>query len=133
MNTKIFVNLPVKDLNRTKEFFSLLGFGFNAQFTDENAACLVIGEDIYVMLLMEEFFKGFTKKPITDTEQSTESIIALTVENRDSVDAMYDKAIAAGGKHGYDPSDMGFMYSRSFSDLDGHLWEMFWMDPAHVG
>jgi uncharacterized protein len=132
MNTKIFVNLPVKDLKRAMDFFSRMGFGFNAQFTDENAACLVIGDDIYVMLLIEEFFKGFTKKPITDTAQSTESIIALTAGSREAVDEFYDKAIAAGGGHGYDPSDLGFMYSRSFADPDGHLWEMFWMDPAHI-
>jgi predicted lactoylglutathione lyase len=132
MSTKIFVNLPVKDLGKSIDFFTKLGFSFNPQFTDENAGCLVIGEDIYAMLLVEPFFKSFTKKDIVDATKSTEAILALGVDSRQQVDELVDNALAAGGLPSNDTSDQGFMYGRSFQDLDGHLWEVLYMDPAAV-
>jgi uncharacterized protein len=131
-DTKIFVNLPVKDLNRSKGFYSALGYSFNQQFTDENAACLVITDDIYAMLLTEPFFKTFTKKDIADATTSTEAIVALGVESKQRVDELADKALASGGQPANDTSDRGFMYSRSFYDPDGHFWEVLWMDPATI-
>lgn len=132
MSTKIFVNLPVKDLSRTKAFFAKLGYTFNPQFTDEKAACMVISEDIYAMLLVEKFFKTFTKKQIADSTKTTEMLLALSFESREKVDEMMAKALAAGAKKAREPQDHGFMYERSFEDLDGHIWEIFWMDPAHI-
>ncbi|GAB3499748.1 VOC family protein [Spirosoma knui] len=132
MATKIFVNLPVKDLNRSVEFFTQLGYSFNAQFTDENATCMVISEDIYVMLLVEKFFKTFIKKEIADATKVTESIICLSAENREQVDELVDKALAAGATQSNETQDQGFMYYRSFQDLDGHLWEIMFMDPSAV-
>jgi uncharacterized protein len=127
---KMFVNLAVRDLNRTKEFFTALGFSFNPKFTDNNAACMIVNEEGYVMLLMEPFFKGFTKREICDTKTHTEALIALSCSSREEVDEMVRKAVAAGGSHAMDPQDHGFMYGSSFYDPDGHHWEVFWMDPA---
>jgi predicted lactoylglutathione lyase len=124
----LFVNLPVKDLDKTKEFFAALGFEFNPQFTNELAACMMISEHIFVMLLIEEHFKTFTKKEIADSYKSTEAIIALSVNSREKVDEIVNKALAAGGKASNDPQDHGFMYGWSFQDIDGHLWEVFFMD-----
>jgi len=132
MSTKIFVNLPVKDLKKSMEFFTRLGFSFNPQFTDENAACLVFSESIYAMLLTEKFFKTFVTKEIADTNKTTEVINALFLDSRKAVDELVDKAMQAGAKKYRDPDEMDFMYSRSFSDLDGHLWEVGYMDPNHV-
>lgn len=132
MSTKIFVNLPVKDLPRSMKFFSSLGYSFNPQFTDENAACMVIAEDIFAMLLVEKFFKSFTPKEIADSHKTTEVLTALFVESREKVDELVSKAVAAGGKTYREPQDMGFMYGHGFEDLDGHLWEVGWMDPIHV-
>ncbi|MES2765807.1 MAG: VOC family protein [Bacteroidota bacterium] len=132
MATQIFVNLPVKDLNKSVEFFTKLGFTFNAQFTDENATCMIVGENNFVMLLVEKFFKTFTKKEIADATKTTEAIIALSMDTRERVDEIGDKALAAGGKESNETQDHGFMYTRSFQDLDGHIWEIFYMDPAHV-
>ncbi|MGH3839694.1 MAG: VOC family protein, partial [Pseudonocardiaceae bacterium] len=120
MSTKIFVNLPVKDLGKSIDFFTALGFSFNPQFTDENAGCLVISDDIYVMLLTEPFFKSFTNKDVVDAAKSTEVILALGVESRQQVDELVDKALAAGGQPGSFSNDESFMYGRSFQDLDGH-------------
>jgi uncharacterized protein len=128
VTTKIFVNLPVKDLNKTIEFFTKLGFKFNPQFTDENATCMIIGEDIFVMLLVETFFKTFTRKEICDTSKNTEVIVALSVEGREKVDQMIKKAIEAGGRESREPQDHGWMYGRSFEDINGHLWEVIYMD-----
>ncbi|MFW6721650.1 VOC family protein [Streptomyces sp. MAR4 CNY-716] len=130
MPHKIFVNLPVKDLDRSMAFFTALGYRFDENFTDENATCLVITDDIYAMLLTEPFFKGFTKKEIADTATSTEAILALSVDTREAVDEIVDKALASGGGVANEPNDQGFMYGRSFLDPDGHQWEIFWMDPA---
>lgn len=132
MVTNIFVNLPVKDLNKSMEFFKKLGFTFNKQFTNEKAASLVIGEHMYAMLLTEAFFKTFIKKEIADAVKTTEVITAISVENKSQVDEMVEKAMAAGAVKYKDADDYGFMYSRSFQDLDGHLWEVFYMEPRHV-
>ncbi|XEC94388.1 VOC family protein [Paenibacillus tarimensis] len=125
---QIFVNLPVKDLKKSMEFFSKVGFEFNPQFTDENAACMVIGDNIYAMLLVHDFFKTFTKKQISDTTDKTEVIVALTAESREHVDEIVNRAFEAGAKPANDKTDHGFMYGWSFQDVDGHLWEFFYMD-----
>ncbi|MEP6576406.1 MAG: VOC family protein [Nitrososphaerota archaeon] len=130
MITNIFVNLPVKDLNKTVEFFTKLGFTFNPQFSDENATCMIVGKDIFVMLLVEKFFKTFTKKEISDTTKSTEAIVALSAQSREEVDQMMEKVVNAGGKEARDPQDHGWMYGRSFEDINGHLWEIFYMDES---
>jgi len=132
MSTQIFINLPVKDLKKSVEFFTALGFTFNPQFTNENGTCLVISEDIYVMLLVEKFFQTFTPKGIADANQSTEVINALMVESRARVDQLAEAAFLAGARPVNPPQDYGWMYGRSFQDLDGHLWEVGWMDPDHV-
>ncbi|MFC7219862.1 VOC family protein [Streptomyces polyrhachis] len=125
----IFVNLPVQDLPRAKEFFAELGYSFNPQFTDENAACLVISDSIYFMLLTEPFFKTFTKREIPDPATHVGNINCLSAESREAVDAIVDRAIAAGAKEHGQPEEMGdFMYGRNFTDLDGHLWSYMWMD-----
>jgi uncharacterized protein len=128
MTTQIFVNLPVKDLSRTVEFFKRLGFTFNPQFTDENATCMIINDNIFVMLLVEKFFKTFTKKEICDTTKDTEMIIALSTESREKVDEMMQNVFEAGGKESREPQDHGWMYGRSFQDINGHLWEIIYMD-----
>jgi uncharacterized protein len=130
--TKIFINLPVKDLNNTIDFFTKLGFKFNPQFTDENATCMIVGEDIFVMLLVEKFFKTFTKKEICDTSKDTEVIVALSVESREKVDQMINKALESGGKESREPQDHGWMYGRSFEDINKHLWEIIYMDESAV-
>lgn len=128
MTTKIFLNLPVKDLNKSIEFFTKLEFGFDPQFTDENATCMIVGEDTFVMLLVEKFFKTFTKKEICDTAKYTEAIVALSAESRDKVDQMIDRVVEAGGREYREPQDHGWMYERSFEDIDGHIWEIVYMD-----
>jgi uncharacterized protein len=132
MSRMIFVNLAVRDLQKSMEFFSGLGFKFNPQFTDEKAACMVINDQAFVMLLSEPFFRGFTKLEPADTTRYTEGMFALSCESRAEVDQMVRKAIDAGGRHAMDPMDHGFMYGWSFYDLDGHHWEVMWMDPAAV-
>jgi uncharacterized protein len=127
---KIFVNLAVKDLQRTVAFFTELGFEFDPRFTDEQATCMIVSEDAYVMLLVDERFKDFTRKPTADSTTETEVIVALSAESREEVDELADKALRAGGSPANDPMEMGFMYGRSFHDPDGHLWELIWMDPA---
>jgi len=127
MGTKVFINLPVKDLDKSKEFFAKLGFTFNAQFTNKNAACMVISEDNYAMLLVESFFKTFIKKEIVNAKKSTEVLIALSSESKEDVNKMLTNALAAGAKEANEPQDHDFMYGRSFEDLDGHIWEIFWM------
>lgn len=128
MTKQIFVNLPVKDLSRTVEFFKRLGFTFNPQFTDENATCMIINDNIFVMLLVEKFFKTFTKKEICDTTKDTEVIIALSTESREKVDEMMQNVFDAGGTESREPQDHGWMYGRSFQDINGHLWEIIYMD-----
>lgn len=132
MTTKIFVNLPVKDLDKSMAFFKALGFTFNPQFTDQTAACMVISSDIYAMLLTHPKIKQFTKKAIADAHQVTEMLTALSADSKAEVNALVDKAIAAGGTEPRPVQDYGFMYGRSFDDLDGHIWEIFWMDPSAI-
>ena len=132
MSTKIFVNLPVRDLSRSIDFFTGLGFSFDAQFTDENAACLVISDDIYAMLLVEKFFKSFTPKQVADATRTTEAIVALGLDSREQVDELAGKALASGGRPANEPMEHDAMYGRSFQDPDGHIWEVFHLDPAAV-
>lgn len=130
MATKIFINLPVKDLQRSMDFFTQLGFSFNPQFTNHEAASLIIGENIYAMLLTEERFKDFTRKPIADATKTTEVLIAIDAPNRQAVDDMVRKAVQAGGSLYAEPQDHGWMYGHSFADPDGHQWEVLYMDEA---
>lgn len=132
MATQIYLNLPVKDLNKSVDFFTKLGYTFNAQFTDENATCMIISEDIYVMLLVETFFQGFTKKELADTSKVSEVIICLSAENREGVDELVRKAVAAGATTIEEADDQGFMYSHGYQDLDGHLWNIVYMKPSAV-
>jgi uncharacterized protein len=132
MVKQIFVNLPVKNLKTSIEFFSKLGFSFNAQFTDDSSTCMVMSDTIYAMLLSEEKFKTFTPKPVSDATKSSEVLIALSLENREKVDDIVANAVAAGGSTYKAAQDMGFMYQHGFQDLDGHIWEVFYMDPSFV-
>jgi predicted lactoylglutathione lyase len=129
MATQIFVNLPVKDLNKSVEFFTKLGYTFNPQFTNEQATCMIVSDTIYVMLLVEPFFKTFCTKDIADSTKVVEAIICLSAESREAVDEILSKALAAGATTTKDKIDYGWMYSCSFQDIDGHLWEYAWMDP----
>ncbi|NML47839.1 VOC family protein [Ramlibacter sp. G-1-2-2] len=129
MARKIFVNLAVKDMKRSQAFFRALGFDFNPQFTNEQGACMVVSEDIFVMLLVEPFFATFIKKPISDAKKATEVLVCLSCDSREEVDALVKKALAAGGTAPNAPQDHGFMYGHGFEDLDGHVWELVWMDP----
>ena len=129
---KLFVNLPVADLEKSVAFFTTLGFTFDERFTDETATCMLIGEDAYAMLLTRSKFEEFATKQIADARTQTEALFAITADTREGVDELADKALAAGATPAKDPSDMGFMYGRSFNDLDGHHWEVFWMDPVAV-
>ena len=133
MSRKIFVNLPVKDLKKSMAFFDRLGFSFNRRFTDDTAACMVVSEDIYAMLLTHEKFRGFTPKPICDASQSTEVLVCLSCESRAEVDDLVRRAVAAGGSTYSSAQDHGFMYAHGFQDPDGHIWELVWMDPAAAG
>ena len=132
MPTQVFMNLAVKDLEKSKAFFSYLGYTFNPQFSNESGACMIISDTIYTMLLTEDFFKGFTEKPIADAKKTTEVLIALSMESREEVDNIVRKAVEAGGRIYREPQDHGFMYAHFFEDLDGHQWEPFYMDPNHV-
>ena len=132
MATKIFVNLPVKDLKKSIEFFTKLGYTFNPQFTDESATCMIISESIFAMLLIESRFKDFTKKEIADATKTTEVLLALDCESREAVNTMVRKAMDAGGSVYADPQDHGWMYAHSYADLDGHQWELLYMDPTGI-
>jgi predicted lactoylglutathione lyase len=132
MSRKIFVNLPIKNMERSKAFFTALGFTFNPQFTNEQGACMVISDDIFAMLLTEPFFQTFTKKRVADARESTEVLVCLSCESRAEVDELVRKALAAGGKAPNAPQDHGFMYGHGFEDLDGHIWELAYMDMSAV-
>jgi len=129
---KLFVNIPVGDLQRSITFFESLGFAFNPQFTDASATCMLVGEDAYFMLLTRDKFASFSKKPAADPRTHTSGMYALSVNSRAEVDEMVKTAAANGGSHAADPQDHGFMYGWSFYDPDGHHWEVFWMDPSVV-
>jgi predicted lactoylglutathione lyase len=132
MATDIFVNLPVRDLNKSVEFFTKLGYQFNAQFTDETATCMIVGEHIFVMLLTHDKFKTFTPKAICDATKSTEVLVCLSTGSRAKVNEMVGKAVRAGGTTYNKPQDHGFMYGHGFQDLDGHIWELIYMEPSAV-
>lgn len=132
MAMKIFVNLPVKDLQASIAFWTHLGFTFNPQFTDETATSMIVSEDIFVMLLTEAKFQSFTPKPICDATKATEVLVALSFDSREQVDDLVQKAVAAGGTTYTEPQDHGFMYQHGFQDLDGHIWELMWMEPGFV-
>jgi uncharacterized protein len=129
---KLFVNLAVRDVKKSMEFFSRLGFEFNPKFTDEKAACMIVSDEAYCMLLGEQFFRTFTKREVCDTSKQTEALLALSCTSKAEVDELVKKAIASGGKHAMDAQDHGFMYGWSFYDPDGHHWEVFWMDPSAI-
>jgi len=134
MTTNIFINLPVKDLQKSIKFFAHLGYSFNQHYTDDSATCMIVSENIYVMLLTEARFKDFTPKAISDAHQSTEVLVCLQLESREAVSKLVSKAIEAGGRAYKDPQDHGFMYGHGFEDLDGHLWELVHMSgepPKH--
>ena len=132
MSKSIFINLPVADLGRAMAFYEAIGATNNPQFTDETAACMVVSETIYVMLLTHDKFSQFTPKRIADSHSTSEVLIALSIDDRSGVDRMTEAALAAGGREPRDRQDHGFMYSRSFEDPDGHIWEPFWMDPTAI-
>lgn len=132
METKIFLNLPVKDLNRAVTFFTQLGFSFNPKFTDDKAVCLIIGNNINAMLLMEEFYKTFTHKQICNTATTSEVLISISVETREKVDKLIEDVVKAGGSEYMETKDYGWMYHRSFLDIDGHHWEAFFMDESQI-
>ena len=127
MHDQLFVNLPIKDLPRSVRFFESLGYTFNPQFTDENATCMVLGENLFAMLLVEPYFRSFIEKDVSDAHRATEVLLAVPVGSRQAVDALVDKALAAGAKEPRAARDLGFMYQRSYDDLDGHTWEVFHM------
>ncbi len=131
MATQIFVNLPVKDLDRSVAFFTALGYRFDPRFTNENATCMIVSEDhVYVMLLVEPFFQTFTSKAIADARTSTEVLLCLSCESRAQVDELVAKAVAAGGSTPTKAQDHGFMYQHGYQDLDGHVWELMYMEPG---
>ena len=130
MVKQIFINLPIKDLNKTNAFFTGLGFSFNPQFSNEIATCVILGENIFAMLLKEEFFKSFTTKEICDAKKSTETLICIQVESREKVNELLTIAIASGGNEHREKQDHGWMYARSMEDLDGHIWEIMFADPS---
>ena len=133
MTRQIYVNLPVNNLDKTKIFFTALGFSFESKFTNDSAACMVVGENIFVMLLVESFFKTFTKKEICNASTSTEVLVCLSCDSRAQVKDLVLRATAAGGTISREPQDHGFMYAHGFEDLDGHSWELIFMEAAAGG
>ncbi len=131
-HNQVFINLAIKNMERSQTFFKSLGYSFNPQFTNDQGACLVLGDNIFVMLLVEPFFQGFTKKPIADASKATEMLLCLSCDSRAHVDELVRKAVAAGGKAPNPVQDHGFMYGHGFEDLDGHQWELAYMDPNAV-
>ncbi|WP_377890518.1 VOC family protein [Alkalihalobacillus sp. R86527] len=125
---QVYINIPVKNVDASISFFRELGFEFNADYTDDNAACMVVNNNTFVMLLVEEYFQSFTKKEIVNAKESTEAILAIGVNRREEVDTLVEKALDSGGEASSDPVDHGFMYVSSFQDLDGHLWEVMSME-----
>jgi len=128
----IFVNIPVADVEASTAYFAALGFEFDKKFSDESCACMIVSEQAWVMLLETSRFKDFTSKPLADARTSTEAILCISADSREAVDEFADAALAAGGSAANDPTDYGFMYGRSFNDLDGHLWEVMWMSSEAV-
>lgn len=134
MSTKIFINLPVKSLPNSIEFYTALGYKFNPAFTDETATCMIISDDIFVMLMIEERFKTFTPNAVCDAKKATEVLLCISCDSRADVDSMVKKAVAAGGNTHNEPVDHGFMYIHGYQDIDGHLWEVAYMQaPVETG
>lgn len=131
MAKRLFVNLPIKEVKRTRHFFESLGFEFNPQFSDNKALCLILGENFFGMLLEDEYFKTFIKKPISNAKEDTEVLLLLQLDTKEEVHRMVDKAIELGAHEYNPPSDNGFMFQRVFEDLDGHQWEIAWMDESY--
>ena len=131
MFDSIFVNMPIENLKKSVDFFTGLGFKFNAQFTDEHSTCMVVSEHIYVMLLEKEKFQSFTSKKIADHD-TVEALFSFSCKSADEVRELSEKAFALGAKKVNEPEDIGFMFSWGFEDLDGHMWDLFWMNPEHV-
>jgi predicted lactoylglutathione lyase len=129
---KLFVNIAVNDLQRSIDFFEALGFRFNPQFTDATATCMLVGEDAYFMLITREKFRDFSKRPVGDPHNETTALFAISVNSRNEVDETLKTVLAAGGTRTAEPEDHGFMYSAGFYDLDGHHWDVFWMDPTTI-
>lgn len=132
MSRLLFLNLPVADVPASREFFAALGFEFNEKFCDDGAICMAVSDQAYVMLLQRDRFAEFVTRPVADASEATALTIAVSAEDRAAVDAFAATALAAGASAAKDPQDYGFMYQRSFHDLDGHLWEVAWMDPVAV-
>jgi len=132
MEAKLFVNLPVKDLQRTKDFFASLGFSYNPRFSDDKAACMIINQDSNVMLLKEDFFKTFTRKGVVNAHNCTEVLTSISAESREKVDELIKKAISHGATEAREAEDYGYMYTRSFNDPDGHIWEISYMDISQI-
>ncbi|MEN4918057.1 VOC family protein [Achromobacter spanius] len=130
MHKQIFVNLPIADMQKSQAFFKQLGYTFNPDFTNDQGACMVVGDNLYIMLLVKDFFQGFTGKPVADATQSTEVLVCLSCESRAEVDDLVARAVAAGGSSPRPPQDYGFMYGHGFEDLDGHIWELAYMEPG---
>src|SRR3712207_1096661 len=133
MATNIYVNLPVKDLQRSVRFFQAMGFGLNPEFSDESAACMAIDDNIFAMLLTEAKFREFTRRPASDSSTTAEMLTSLSVKSRRRVDQLVERALAQGGREVRDPEDHGFMFGRSFRDLDGHIWEIIYVDHGRMG
>ena len=132
METKVFINFAVKDLQKSIAFFTKIGYTFNPKFTDESGTCMIISQHIYAMLLTEPRFKDFTNKEVADAKKTIEVMNSFSCESRDAVDAIFQKGIDAGGNESAPTQDHGFMYGREFEDLDGHIWSYFWMDASAV-
>ncbi len=130
MFKEMYVNLPIQDMARSRTFFESMGLHFNPRFTNDQGACLELGNGFCAMLLVEPFFQGFTPKPICNAHQQTEVLLALSVDSREAVNEVVNKAVAAGAATPVEPKDHGFMYQHGFTDLDGHQWEVFWMDES---
>jgi hypothetical protein len=131
MFKQIFVNLPIENLKKSVEFFGELGFTFNEQFTDEESTCMIVSEHIYVMLLEKRKFSSFTSRKIADKD-TVEALFSFACSSAEEVRSLSEKAFSLGAKRVNDPEDLGFMFSWGFEDLDGHMWDLFWMNPEHV-
>lgn len=132
MSRMLFVNIPIANAAASRKFFDHLGFSFNDQFCDENTLCMAINEQSWVMMLEEDRFRGFIADDIADTSKNREVLLCVSADSRDGVDELTDAALAAGGVDWMPAQELGFMYGRSFRDLDGHVWEVSWMDPSHL-
>lgn len=131
-HSNIFVNLPVRDLEKSKDFFGELGYSFNPQFCDETAACMILGDNLFAMLLTHAKFQEFNPREICDSSKATEVLTCLACASRGEVDDLVKKAVAAGGRTYNESKDYGFMYSHAYQDIDGHIWELMWMDPSAI-